>query len=215
MSADAARAAEMLSQLSAPQRLAAFAELVRRGAEGATIAELAYTLDVPVQKSGELLARLVGAGLATGTGNGVYRANAGVLREAAAAVDKMQPLSPLLASYPQLKGYFAHGRLTSLPPTLSERSEQTGELIVRFLALDGLCDEDELNRRLARVTDDVAGVRRMLVDTGWLERDRAGTTYGPGRKLESDRAGTTYGAGRKPESDRAGTTYGAGRKLES
>ena len=45
------------------------------------------------------------------------------------------------------------------------------------------CDEDEINRRLAAVTDDVAGVRRMLVDTGWLERDRAGTTYGPGRPL--------------------------------
>ena len=53
----------------------------------------------------------------------------------------------------------------------------------RFLALDGLCDEDEINRRLSAVTDDVAGVRRMLVDTGWLERDRAGTTYGPGRPL--------------------------------
>jgi DNA-binding transcriptional ArsR family regulator len=185
MSVDAARAAEMLSQLSAPQRLAAYAELVRRGSEGATIAELAYVLDVPVQKSGELLARLVGAGLATGTGNGVYRANAGVLREAAAAVDKLQPISPLLASYPQLKGYFAHGRLTSLPPTLSERYDQVGELMVRFLALDGLVTEDELNALLAAVTDDVAGMRRMLVDTGWLERDRAGSTYGPGRKPES------------------------------
>jgi hypothetical protein len=181
-SADAARAAEMLSQLSTPERLAAFAELVRRGKEGATIAELAYVLDVPVQKSGELCARLVGAGLATGTGNGVYRANAGVLREAAAAVDTLQPITPLLAEYPQLRGYFSHGRLTSLPPTLGERYEQIGELIVRLLALDGLCDEDELNRRLAAVTDDVAGVRRMLVDTGWLERDRSGSTYGAGRK---------------------------------
>jgi hypothetical protein len=181
-SADAARAAEMLSQLATPERLAAFAELVRRGKEGATIAELAYVLDVPMQKSGELCARLVGAGLATGTGNGVYRANAGVLREAAAAVDMMQPVAPLLRGYPQLKGYFSHGRLTSLPPTLGERYDQVGELIVRLLALDGVCDEDSLNRRLAAVTDDVAGVRRMLVDTGWLERDRAGSTYGVGRK---------------------------------
>jgi hypothetical protein len=183
MSADAARAAEMLSQLSNPERLAVFAELVRRGKDGATLAELAYPLDIPVQKAGEICARLVGAELASGTGNGVYRAQAGVLREAAAAVDKLQPISSLLAEYPQLRAYFAHGRLTSLPPSLGERTEQIGELFRRYLALDGRCSEDELNRRLGVVADDVAGVRRMLVDTGWLERDRAGTTYGPGRPL--------------------------------
>jgi hypothetical protein len=95
----------------------------------------------------------------------------------------------LLADYPQLRGNFSHGRLTSLPPTLSDRYELIGELLTRFLALDGLCDEDEINRRLATVTDDVAATRRMLVDTGWLERDRAGTTYGPGRPLPQRAAG--------------------------
>ena len=185
MSADAARAAEILSQLAAPPRLTAFAELVRRGSEGATIAELAYVIDETMQQTGLLLAKLVAAGLATGTGNGVYRAVPGVLREAAAAVDKMQPLTPLLADYPQLRGNFAHGRLTALPPTMSERYQLIGELIARYLALDGLYDEDAINRRLAAITDDVAGVRRMLVETGWVERDRAGTTYGAGRSLPS------------------------------
>ncbi|HEY0000096.1 MAG TPA: DUF2087 domain-containing protein, partial [Actinoplanes sp.] len=183
MSADAARAAEILSQLSSPVRLAAFAELVRRGQEGATIAELAYPLDVKIPEAGETLARLVAAGLATGTGNGVYRASPGALREAAAAVDRLQPITPLLTGYPQLKGYFTHGRLSSMPPTLSDRYQLLAELITRFLALDGTHDEDEINRRLSAVTDDVAGVRRMLVDTGWLQRDRAGATYGPARPL--------------------------------
>jgi DNA-binding IclR family transcriptional regulator len=181
MSADAARAAEVLSQLSVPLRLSAYAELVRRGEEGATLAELAYSIDVPIQHAGEALARLTGAGLATGTGNGVYRARPGALRESAAAVDRLQPIAPLLRDYPQLRGNFAHGRLTALPPTLSERYQMIGELFARFLALDGLHDEGEINHLLAAVTDDVAGVRRMLVETGWLERDRAGTTYGPGR----------------------------------
>ncbi|WP_203819244.1 DUF2087 domain-containing protein [Paractinoplanes ferrugineus] len=185
MSADAARAAEFLSQLAVPARLAAFAELVRRGQEGATLAELAYTLDVPIQEAGNLLARLAGAGLATGTGNGVYRADASVLREAAQAVDRAQPIAPLLADFPQLRGNFAHGRLSSLPPTMSERYHQVGELFARFLALDGPHTEAEINGRLSAVTDDVAGVRRMLVETGWLERDRAGTTYGPGNRSPS------------------------------
>jgi hypothetical protein len=183
MSAEAARAAEVLAQLSSPPRLIAFAELVRRGTEGATIAELAYLLDVPAQQAGETLARLAGAGLATGTGNGVYRAVPGALREAASAVDRTQPIAHLLAGYPQLRGNFTHGRLTGLPPTMGERYEQMGELIARFLDLRELCDEGTVNRRLAEITEDVAGVRRMLVETGWLERDRAGTTYGPGRSV--------------------------------
>ena len=182
-SADAARAAEILAQLSAPPRLAAFAELVRRGKEGATLAELAYALDVPVQQAGEACARLTGAGLATGSGNGVYRAQLTAVREAVTAVDRLQPIAPLLVEYQNLRGFFAHGRLTALPPTLSDRYQQIGELLARFLALEGLCDEDEINHLLAAVTDDVAGVRRMLVETGWLERDRAGTTYGPARPL--------------------------------
>ncbi len=183
MSADAARAAEILSLLSSPTRLIAFAELARRGKDGCSVAELAYAMDAPLPEAGEAAARLVAAGIATGSGNGFYRAHPAELRDAAAAVDALQPIAPLLAGYPQLRGNFAHGRLTSLPPTLSDRYPLIGELIARFLALDGLYTEDQINRRLAVLTDDVAGVRRMLVETGWLERDRAGTTYGPGRSL--------------------------------
>jgi len=183
MSVEAARAAEVLAQLSDQTRLRAMAELVHRGGEGATLAELTFILDLPLAKVGDACARLVGLGLATGTGNGVYRARPEGLREAADAVDRLQPITALLAGYPQLRGNFSHGRLTSLPPTLSDRYELIGELLARFLALDGLYAEDEINRRLAAVTDEVAGTRRMLIDTGWLERDRAGTTYGPGRPL--------------------------------
>jgi len=183
VSVEAARAAEVLAHLSIPSRLLAFAELVRRGQDGVTIAELAYHLDVAVPKAGEICARLVAVGLATGCGNGLYRARLDGLREAAIAVDRLQPIAPLLAEYPQLRGYFAHGRLTKLPPTMSDRSPMLGELLARHLALDGLYNEADINRLLTAVTDDVAGTRRMLVDTGWLERDRAGSTYGPARPL--------------------------------
>jgi len=182
MSVEAARAAEVLAALSSPTRLRVLGELARRGQEGGTLAELSYVLELSVPETGTACARLASLGLATGTGDGVYRARIGELRDAAAAVDRMQPVTPLLADYPQLRGYFAHGRLTSLPPTLSERYDMLGELLSRFLALDGLYAETEINGRLAEITDDVAGVRRMLVETGWLERDRAGAVYGPGRR---------------------------------
>jgi hypothetical protein len=188
MSREAARAAEVLAQLSSPIRLLAFAEMVRRGTDGATLAEITEALGVPQSKAGDACARLVGLGLATGSGSGSYRARPEGLREAAAAIDELQPIAPLLAGYPRLRGYFSHGRLTSLPPTLSDRYAELGELLTRYLDLDGLFDEGDINRRLATVTDDVAGVRRMLVDTGWLERDRAGTTYGRGRPLPDDSA---------------------------
>ncbi|MEV4642672.1 DUF2087 domain-containing protein [Actinoplanes sp. NPDC049548] len=181
MSREAARAADVLAQLSAETRLLTLAELVRRAPDGAAVGELRWALDLPLAKVGDACARLVALGVATGSGDGYYRARLEGLREAAAAVDRQQPIAGLLAEYPQLRGNFSHGRLTSLPPTLGERYDLLGELLSRFLDLDGLYDEDEINRRLAEVTDDVAAVRRMLVDTGWLERDRAGTTYGAGR----------------------------------
>lgn len=181
MSVEAARAADVLTQLSGEVRLLTLAELVRRGREGASVGELRWALDLPLAKVGDACARLVALGVATGSGDGYYRARLEGLREAAAAVDRQQPIAALLAEYPQLRGNFSHGRLTDLPPTLSERYQLLGELLVRFLALDGLYSESQINHRLAEVSDDVAAARRMLVDTGWLERDRAGTTYGPGR----------------------------------
>jgi hypothetical protein len=186
MSAAAARAAQVLTHLAHPDRLAVLAELSRRGADGGTVADLAEALDMPVTRVGDACSRLRGLALVTGTGNGVYRARLDGLREAAADVEKEQPIARLLVVYPELRPYFAHGRITELPPTMSDRSDLMGELLARFLDLDGLYHEGEINQRLAAVTDDVAGARRMLVETGWLERDRAGTTYGLGRQLPTD-----------------------------
>lgn len=183
MSVPAAHASGLLLLLSHPARLRAFAELVRHGRDGCTIAEMSIHLDLPKPEVGELLGRLVGAGVATGTGDGIYRAVADVLREAAQALDRAQPIAPLLREYPQLKPFFSHGRLTSLPPTLSDRYQQAAELFARFLAVDGVLTESEVNHRIAAAADDVAAVRRMLVESGWLERDRAGTSYGSGRIL--------------------------------
>ncbi|MEU4161537.1 DUF2087 domain-containing protein [Actinoplanes sp. NPDC026670] len=183
MSVEAAHAAGLLMLLSHPVRCRAFAELARHGKDGVTIFEMSIHLDVPQTEAAELLGRLVGAGVATGTGNGYYRVRDGVLREAAQALDRVQPVGPLLSEYPQLKSFFAHGRLKSLPPTLSERAQQMAELFARFIAVDGVLTESEVNDRIARAADDVAAVRRMLVESGWLERDRAGTSYGSARPL--------------------------------
>jgi hypothetical protein len=56
-------------------------------------------------------------------------------------------------------------------------------LFARFIAVEGILTEAEINDRIAPAADDVAAVRRMLVESGWLERDRAGTSYGSARTL--------------------------------
>src|ERR1700759_3110996 len=147
MSAAAARAAEILTHLSHPDRLAVLAELSRR-ADGGTIAELAQALDLPVTRVGYARSPLVGIKAAAGTGTAIYRARLEGLREAAVAVAQAQPIAPLLDDYPELRSNFAHGRIRELPPTASERSWVMGQLLARFLDLDGLYDEAEINRRL-------------------------------------------------------------------
>ncbi|GIF09221.1 DUF2087 domain-containing protein [Actinoplanes siamensis] len=181
MSAEAARAAELLTQLSHPARLRAFAALANRGTEGFSIAEMSLLMDMTRPEAGEALGRLAALGLADGSGDGYYRAKPQALREAAQALTATLPIAPLLKEYPRLKSFFAYGRLTALPPTTSDRYQQAAELLARFLAVEGVLTEDQVNKRLAEVTDDVAAARRMLVDTGWLARDRAGTSYGAGR----------------------------------
>jgi hypothetical protein len=172
-------AAELLSQLANPTRLMVLAELVRHGDGGATLAELATAMDLPVAKLGDACSRLLSAQAAERSSDGRYSARLAGLREASQALDDLQPIGVLLTDYPKLRSAFSHGRLISIPVLYGEGYWQLAEVLARFVALDGPVDEPEVNRRLAGVTDDVAKIRRMLVDTGWLERDKAGTTYTP------------------------------------
>jgi DNA-binding transcriptional ArsR family regulator len=177
------KAAEMLSQLSNPTRLLVLAELVRRGDGGATLSELATALELPVAKLGDACSRLLSLDAAGRTGDGRYVARLAGLREISQSLDETQPISVWLAEYPKLRGLFSHGRLIALPVLYGDPYWQLAEVLARFVALDGPVDEPEINRRLSAVTDDVAKIRRMLVDTGWFERDRAGTTYRPSRPV--------------------------------
>ncbi len=71
---------------------------------------------------------------------------------------------------------FTHGRLVTLPD-VSIHGHDLAMLLGRLIDFDGAVDEAEINRRLAVVSDDVAQLRRLMVDEGVLVRDRAGTTY--------------------------------------
>jgi hypothetical protein len=169
------RAAELLSHVADENRLLILGALARHGADGATLTEIGEELGQPLTKVGEACARLVALGVAHRDGNR-YRARLAGFREAAGDLDSLHPISALLSAYPKMRGSFSHGRLVSMP-ALGEGYAQLAEMLARFLDLREEVDEAEVNRRLRDVSDDVAKLRRMLVDLGWLVRDRAGRTY--------------------------------------
>jgi len=173
-----ARAAELLSQLSHPLRLSILGELTRRAAAGQrplAVAEIAAALDAPIRKVADAVSRLHSISLLERVDQG-YTARPATLREAADELDAENPLTELLADTPRLRGVFTHGRLVTLPD-LSIHGHDLAMLLGRLIDFDGAVDEAEINRRIAIVSDDVAQLRRLMVDEGVLVRDRAGTTY--------------------------------------
>jgi DNA-binding transcriptional ArsR family regulator len=178
-----ARAAELLSQLSHPLRLSIVAELVRRAGDGRRpllVAEIAAAVDVPIRDAANAVSRLQSLGLierveVEGVGQ-AYTARLPTLRDAAVDLDAENPVTELLADAPRLRGVFTHGRLVTLPD-MSVHGRDLAVMLGRLIDFDGFVDEAEINRRLASVSDDVAQLRRLMVDEGVLLRDRAGTTY--------------------------------------
>ncbi len=69
------------------------------------------------------------------------------------------------------------GRLIGYPSNPDERRELLTLLAARILAPGEILDERGINERLAALTDDVAVLRRYLVDHELVERTRSGTEY--------------------------------------
>jgi len=173
-----ARAAELLSQLSHPLRLSIVGELTRRAADGGrplSIPEIAAALDAPIRQVADAVSRLHGIGLLERIDQ-TYAVRLATLRDAADDLDAENPLTDLLADAPRLRGVFTHGRLVTLPD-LSIHGRDLATLLGQLIDFEGAVDEAEINRRLTVVSDDVALLRRLMVDEGVLVRDRAGTTY--------------------------------------
>ncbi|MCW5951695.1 MAG: DUF2087 domain-containing protein [Propionibacteriaceae bacterium] len=69
------------------------------------------------------------------------------------------------------------GRLMGLPSRPSERLELLRLLAARVLQPGEVIAEKELNARLAAFDDDVATLRRLMVEAELLERTPTGTEY--------------------------------------
>lgn len=84
------------------------------------------------------------------------------------------------AAPPRAEGvdrFLADGRIVRYPSNPGERRALLERVAATVLQSDEVVDEAVINERLSAFHDDVAVLRRYLVDAGLVERTRSGTEY--------------------------------------
>jgi hypothetical protein len=118
-----------------------------------------------------VLALLESSGLVASEGDGSLRADGRVFAEVlAAAPAARRPVGPERFLRPD-------GRIAAYPAAAGERRELLALIAARAFTDDEILDEREVNARLAAYADDVAVLRRYLVDHELLERTPSGSEY--------------------------------------
>ncbi len=180
MSSDAAR---LLGLLAEPERLKVVAAIVL-GSE--TVEDIAKVTRLPVRSVEVAVARLAAGGLLEGDRSRLALAEKElqvVVRNAAAEREAGERLGIPPAASDVLRRFIRNGRLVAIPMARSKR----------LIVLDHLAQEFEpgwryteadVNDVLRDYHDDVAALRRYLVDEGFMEREagvywRTGGTFLP------------------------------------
>jgi hypothetical protein len=129
---------------------------------------------LPPGKRRRVIDTLLSAGLISVHDEG-WRMEPDVFREAlaAAAPPKPRPTG--------VDRFFVDGRLGTYPSRVADRDEVHAHIADRLLTPGETLSEREVNDRLADIVDDVAAMRRYLIDTGVLRRERDGTGYSRAR----------------------------------
>lgn len=119
-------------------------------------------------RSERLVESLLKSGLIDESG-GELAVSETVFRDALAAGTKPPPSG--------LARFMDGDRIVQFPSNLSDRVELLRNIAGRVLHGGEEISETEINSRLRRHSDDVAVLRRYLVDFGLVERNRDGTAY--------------------------------------
>ena len=94
-----------------------------------------------------------------------------------------QVFRELLAQHPPrviatgVEKYLRDGKIDRYPAAAHERHELLVWVVERAIGVDEVLSERDVNERLEPFTDDVAALRRYLVDAALLERTPSGSTY--------------------------------------
>lgn len=171
---DVGAAARLIGSLGTVPRLRVAAAVILGSG---TAAEVRSATGLDARTVHRELDRLVAAGVIGAGPDGRFGARvedlaaaARELAKAAAAQPSREP--PITPEEKVRRAFFKDGRLTSIPAQRSKRLVILDVLAQEFEP-GRRYPEREVNRRLRGWNDDVAALRRYLVDEGFMQRDRA------------------------------------------
>jgi hypothetical protein len=152
---------QLLAALADPERLKLYARIVLD--------------DLPPRGEDSDAARKhLGRLLATGL---VERLPDGSLRADPAVFRRTRPQEPQSGVPRRLAGFFAGGRLTTIPVRPAVRRELLAHLTGTLFESERSYSEPEVNEAFRTVHDDTSALRRYCVENGLLVRERDGSRY--------------------------------------
>ncbi len=163
----------MLASTKRQALLAAVSLRVESG-ESTTFSALSTALGRTVKEIGKESSRLIEAGLLTIQENSLI-SDLCLRWESVEALDSLAPLARAIAERPMTSRFFRHGRLTVVPEDEIKKVEIC-RVVVQLLPFDRELTEAQVNESLRPVYNDVAALRRLLFDTGMVDR-AASTGY--------------------------------------
>jgi hypothetical protein len=164
-------AATIVGLLADDDRRRVFAALVLGGS---TLDEVRAATGLTSRRAASALARLVAGDLVVRSDRGEHVALGEAFRLAAVAAAPARPAPDPTDDVPEddariLRRYFRGGRLTQIPSQLSRRRLVLDRLAQEF-DVGSRYSERQVNAILRRFHEDVASLRRFLVDEGFLDR---------------------------------------------
>jgi hypothetical protein len=164
-------AATIVGLLADDDRRRVFAALVLGGS---TLDEVRAATGLPSRRAGTALGRLVAGDLVVRSDRGEHVLLGEAFRLAAVAAAPARPGPDPTDDVPEddariLRRYFRGGRLTQIPSQLSRRRVVLDRLAQEF-DVGSRYTERQVNAILRRFHEDVASLRRFLVDEGFLDR---------------------------------------------
>ncbi|MBA2948304.1 DUF2087 domain-containing protein [Streptomyces sp. PSKA28] len=152
---------QLLAALADPERLKLYARIV---------------LDdlPPRDEDSDAVRKHLGRLLATGL---VERLPDGSLRADPAVFRRPRPQEPQSGVPRRLAGFFAGGRLTTIPVRPAVRRELLAHLTGTLFESERSYSEPEVNEAFRTVHDDTSALRRYCVENGLLVRERDGSRY--------------------------------------
>jgi hypothetical protein len=148
----------VIAALANPSTRSVFAEIVARDAGEVSVTQREHAIEA-----------LASAGMIIADGDDEFVASTSLYKE-------LLDADPV-ATKQGVQRFLRDGRIDQFPAKPAERLQLLAWAVSQAVPADATLSEAEVNERLAELVDDVAVLRRYLVDAGLLARDADGRAY--------------------------------------